>query len=363
MKSFFNRIVYSSANEDERSEVYSLQGKHTILCITGSGSRPLSLLSDTVEQIVSIDFNPTQNHLLALKIACYRALDYEDCIGFLGVCESSRAFRVETYQNKLRRCLPESSQSYWDSNLRLIERGVWTAGLWERFLKLITLPAKTKNCDFDALFESDNVTEQQSVWRNRCSTFWFSTYLSLISSRFLWEHIFREPGIKCIPKETSIKGFLMESLDRFTGKHLLRQSPYGHFFLRGKFDINCLPEHMQREHYARIRRNIGKIQIRTESLLDHLYDHPNRYDGFSLSDFSSYTDDKTYETIWKAVESSAANGAVACERQFIIKRDPLNHLSALCSRDETAEAHLLNTDTSIFYSFSFVQFPSTETRC
>ena len=70
MNSFLETINYSSSNEDSYSEwkALSIGPDDSILCITGSGSRPLDLLIKGPREIVSLDFNPCQNFLLKFKI-------------------------------------------------------------------------------------------------------------------------------------------------------------------------------------------------------------------------------------------------------------------------------------------------------
>jgi S-adenosylmethionine:diacylglycerol 3-amino-3-carboxypropyl transferase len=84
---FFEKINYSASNEDGDSESEALQIRNSdvVLCITGSGARTLDLLIDNPSKIYSIDFNPTQNYLLKLKMAAYQALEYEEFCEFIDV--------------------------------------------------------------------------------------------------------------------------------------------------------------------------------------------------------------------------------------------------------------------------------------
>ena len=104
-KKFSGRISYSSCNEDSRSELKALHlgaGKR-VFCITAGGGRVLNLLHDRPQEIVAVDVNPTQNHLLELKIAAMRALDYEPYLAFLGVRPARD--RLKVYQNLAARAL------------------------------------------------------------------------------------------------------------------------------------------------------------------------------------------------------------------------------------------------------------------
>ena len=71
MGSFFSRLSYSFGNEDWRTEQDALKIKSgdRVVCITGSGDRPLHLLLSEGQEVVSVDANIFQNQLLHLKAA------------------------------------------------------------------------------------------------------------------------------------------------------------------------------------------------------------------------------------------------------------------------------------------------------
>jgi S-adenosylmethionine-diacylglycerol 3-amino-3-carboxypropyl transferase len=129
-KTFFNEIIYSSSNEDSESEkkALCLTDNDVLLCITGSGARPLDLLIENPEKIVSVDFNETQNHLLELKMAAYKVFTYSEFCHFIGLKDSSN--RVLDYKI-LSGFLSSKAKTYWDDNLDLIEKGILYIGKWE----------------------------------------------------------------------------------------------------------------------------------------------------------------------------------------------------------------------------------------
>ena len=94
---FSERISYSTCNEDSKSELEALRlgpGKR-VFCITAGGGRVLNLLYDRPREIVAVDVNPTQNHLLELKAAAMRTLGYQPYLAFLGVRPAHPLLRTE----------------------------------------------------------------------------------------------------------------------------------------------------------------------------------------------------------------------------------------------------------------------------
>src|SRR5262245_40473083 len=98
MSNFFKRLSYSFGNEDwiTEKEALKIQPQNRVLCITASGDRPLHLLLNECQEIVSLDANSTQNYLLDLKMQAIQHLDFEEYLAFLGVTPCSS--RKETYK-------------------------------------------------------------------------------------------------------------------------------------------------------------------------------------------------------------------------------------------------------------------------
>ena len=80
-------ILYSTCDEDSYSELKALDINESddVLCVTGSACRTLSLMTKNPKSITSIDYAAGQNHLLELKLAAIRELDYDTLLFFLGV--------------------------------------------------------------------------------------------------------------------------------------------------------------------------------------------------------------------------------------------------------------------------------------
>ena len=86
MASFFHRISYSFGNEDWRTEekALAIEPGDRVVAVTASGDRPLHCLLGDPREVVAVDANANQNHVLRLKIAEMRQLDYERYVAFLG---------------------------------------------------------------------------------------------------------------------------------------------------------------------------------------------------------------------------------------------------------------------------------------
>ena len=131
---FFEEINFTTSNEDvfsERSALRIEEGDR-VLCVTASGSRPLELLAANPREIVAIDYNPLQNHLLELVMAAISKLDHSEFLGFLGVTPWDQRVGVLA---KLSRELSAEARAFWDSQQPRVEAGVVYSGRWERLIR------------------------------------------------------------------------------------------------------------------------------------------------------------------------------------------------------------------------------------
>jgi len=348
---FFNDIVYSSSNEDSESERKALRltSDDVVLCITGSGARPLDLLVDSPRKIISIDFNATQNHLLELKIGAYKAFDYREFLEFLGVRHSTR--RRQMFERLLPH-LSEGAQAYWSDHMHHIEGGVLYCGTWERILAGLLRLSSFRKGTIRRLLRSTTIEEQRHLWTTQWNTFTWTLFLRLICNRPLWVHIVREPGARLIPKTFDVAGYMGSRLNHLAHNFLLKQNHYANLLFNGRYLDTCvLPHHLREEHFETVKRQVDKIDIVTGDLTEYLSTKNNEISAFSLSDFSSYAPPDVYDETWRRVIGSAADGATFCERYFLVKKNP-DRLFPQIHRDQALEDRLYNEDETAIYSFA-----------
>ena len=347
---FFEKINYSASNEDGNSEREALQIRDSdvLLCITGSGARTLDLLIDCPSKIYSIDFNPTQNYLLQLKMATYQALEYQEFCEFLGIYPSYG--RMELFQ-KIIPFLGEKTLDFWRNNLSKIRSGVLYEGTWEKLLNGMRKMAIFRKRTIVRLFDANTLEEQRRIWENEWDNSAWRTFMKLLCNRFLWEKIIREPGAKLIPMDFSMHEYLLEKIDHLAKNFLLRENHFANLIFLGKYAEGCiLPPHLQKDHFETVKNNLGKITLVIDSLEVFLKSHSCDIDAFSLSDFSSYAPENMYHDIWEKVIQAASQNARFCERQFLVKREPQKIFDAI-KRNREKELNLEQIDNTAIYTF------------
>lgn len=351
-KGFFEKINYSACNEDSESERLALKltQQDTVLCITGSGARSLDLLIDQPQKIISVDFNPAQNNLLALKIAAYKTLDYKEFKSFIGL--ENNIDRSALF-GRLSRELSTELKAYWKDHFTLIEEGLLYCGTWEKLLNKMSRSTLVRKKMLQQLMESDTLESQATFWNMHWDNAGWRLFLKALTSRFIWTKIIREPGMSLIPADFNIYTYLHGRLNHLARHFLLRENHFANLLFYGQYQEHCiLPIHLQEAHYDTIRKMVDRIEIITAPLIDAVKEKAiiQQVTTYSLSDFSSYANPEMYAAIWFEIASRSQEGARFCERQFLVKRSP-ETLHQHIYRDHALEEKLNQADTTAIYTF------------
>lgn len=352
VNAFFEKINYSACNEDSESERLALKltQQDTVLCITGSGARSLDLLIDQPKKLISIDFNPAQNNLLALKIAAYKTLDYKEFKSFIGI--ENNIERLSLYE-KVSRKLSTEHKAYWKANYMLIKEGLLYSGRWENLLNKISKLTLVRKNMLQRLMDSESLESQAAFWNQHWDNAIWRFFLKVLSSRFLWTEIIREPGMSLVPADFNIYNYLHGRLNQLANNHLLRENHFANLLFYGRYQEHCiLPIHLQEAHYDTIRNTAGSIEIISAPLIDVLKEKAviQQVTTYSLSDFSSYASPEMYAAIWFEIASQSQAGARFCERQFLVKRSPETFHPNIY-RNRRLEEKLNHADSTGIYTF------------
>ncbi len=349
---FFQKVNYASFHEDSNSErrALKLQHQERVLCLTGSGARPLDLLLDQPAQVVAIDWNPAQSYLLELKVAVIRHLTYQQGLTFLGFQPSNQ--REQTYTT-LRKELSTAAHEYWDQNIASIRTGVFFDGRWEKFLRRVSWLARlTRRRRVAEILNAKDVSSQHRIWIEKWDNRLWRTFLTVATNRFLVQHVLREPGLEFIPQDLSISHYLIKQFEQASSSFLFRESPWIWALFKGRIDQHGpLPEHLKPENYELLRSRLHSLTIVTDSLLDYLHANQSPFDAFSLSDFSSYCDQSTYNNLWEALLNNSTEKARLCERRFLVRHDIPESIKSNIMIDDLLAQELDHSDRSVVYTF------------
>lgn len=344
-------VWYSASNEDTRSECAALvpSGK-SLLCITASGSRTFDLLIEDPARIVSIDQNPAQTAFAQLLAAAYRSFDYPAFCAFLGLSHSvDRSAQLEALLPQL----PPEAAAFWRRNGQSVETGLLYCGKWEGYLRQIQwLAGSRRRALADRLLHTHSLAEQHQLWERAWNNRSWRMFLRVLSQRWLWTHVFREPGMQFVPTNVDIGGYARERFDHAARNVQLAELPFAWLLMMGCYPLDVLPPYLTEHGHSLIRERLDRVTFVTASLQETL-DHSaaDAFDGASLSDYSSYCDVDVQRAVWAQLRRVIAPGGRVCERKFFNKSGA--HLPGELGfrRDTALEDRLFAQDQALFYSF------------
>ena len=352
---FGGRISYSSCNEDSHSELEALHlgPDKRVLCVTAGGGRVLNLLHDRPKEILAVDVNPTQNHLLELKIAAMRALAYEPFLGFLGVRQAGD--RLAVYQG-IRPSLPTAARDYFDTHPKLVQRGVLFQGNLERFLVYVARIAHVvRPFWLKRLFSCQDVAEQRRLIEGWNTRIWRFVVETLCRRSFL-ELFSRDPGFwRFVPPEVPLHSRIFDLIHRYLSNHVARDSHLLQlvFFARYIYEP-AMPIYLQPEPYERIRQALGttRMTIVTAPITAALATVGDRsFDAYSIADVSSYLSETDFASLMDQIMRTARPAARICSRGIFVHRPLPDEHAARISRDRELEQRLSLDDLAMVHEF------------
>ncbi|QDS75241.1 hypothetical protein FKW77_000464 [Venturia effusa] len=191
---FKDEYIYAFTWEDSRvdSRILKITPDDVILAITSAGDNILHYAENRPKRIHAVDLNPTQNHLLELKLAAFTALPHSEVWALFG--EGRHPNFREILINKLSVHMSSQSFQYWLSHGESVfgKQGLYYTGgsrhallLIRRLFKILKLESEVK-----CMCEAQTLNEQKEVWQRSIRKVLLSRLLSwtvISSEKWLWK--------------------------------------------------------------------------------------------------------------------------------------------------------------------------------
>lgn len=353
-QSFFTSLNYTSVNEDWRTEAAALglRAGSQVLCITGSGDRPLDLLAFAPARVVAIDRNPVQNHLLRLKVAAMRTLPFERYACFLGLDPATPAWRTGIWR-QLAPTLAGETRAFWDSQLRILERGVLYQGRFERYARrLARLARLLRPRAIAKLFAFDDLEAQREFVRTTWDYAAWRAVFRLVLNPLVSRLLLGDPAYYAYPG-VPVGRHLYQRMRRALMTGLARENFMVAMVLTGTLPPHDLPPYLTPVGYERIRARLELLEIVDADVTRFVQEERGSdCTHFSLSDVPSYLSERQFEGLLRSLVLQAAVGARLVIRQFLTRyRVPPLPPGATLVREPELEARLAAQDRSFGYEF------------
>ncbi|KAH8819166.1 hypothetical protein F5884DRAFT_657384 [Xylogone sp. PMI_703] len=302
---FKNEYIYAFTWEDSRVDqrLLKLGSSDVVLAITSAGDNILSYALSSPARIHAVDLNPSQNHLLELKVASYTALPYADFWKIFG--EGKHPEFRSILINRLSPHLSSRAYQYWLTNSHIFtskrSKGLYDTGGSKYALRVIRLlsTALGFKSEVKNLLEAKTLNEQRDIWDKKIRPFIMSRLLSYFvvsQESFLWAALgvpvnqlamleadhhatLESPKSKSKSKTdltsdkanrgAAIWNYMVQTLDPVIATSLISQdNPYYYVCLAGRFSPQCHPDYLSPKSHQKLSRpgSFDGLRIHTDEI-------------------------------------------------------------------------------------------------
>lgn len=354
MKNFFSRLSYSFGNEDWNTEYQALKirPKDRVVCITASGDRPLNLLLQDCEQVVSVDANRVQNYLLKLKGAALKELSHEEYVDFLFAKKGGIPSRT---LERVFRWLDPEARIYWARRQGVIQKGVVYQGVTEVWCRRIYhLTRLFRGKKMERLFSIHDLEEQKEFVQKEWDTWGWRKVFEWTLNPFFTKWMLKDPGMY-FNVDDSIRHaglYIYERMHQYLQTGLAKRSLMLSLILQGRVHEDAYPPYLIKNTSQIIKERLDRLHIQTKDVISYLESaEDEQFDCFSLSDVASYISSKDFERLLRVVLRTAKPGARFSIREFMSSQQIPKDLTQHFHRDKSLEKQLEKEDHCFVYKF------------
>jgi S-adenosylmethionine-diacylglycerol 3-amino-3-carboxypropyl transferase len=312
----------------------------------------IELLMTPCAEVISIDMNRIQNHLLSLKLAAIAALDYEKYLAFLGCTPSKHRVAM---LNDIKPFLSAETLAFWQTNQAALRKGIIYQGRMERLTKASSLmfrlvrPSKIRK-----LFSFDHLDEQRQFVKQEWDTPMLRKLFSVVVNPKLLRHVLNDPGLNSYVDYAEKPGlYIYQRMIDLLDNRLAKNSALLNLLFRGSLSPEAYFPYLTHQGYRAIRQSQARIAIVTGNTIDFLNQPTSagQIDCFSMSDIASYMPQEAFEKLLRGIQHAAKPNARFCLREFISNRKIPNELQPVYKRDNSLESKLEKEESNFVYRF------------
>jgi S-adenosylmethionine-diacylglycerol 3-amino-3-carboxypropyl transferase len=286
-KTWFNlvhgrNIVYNQCWEDPRLDRVALEltPQDRVVVITSAGCNALDYALAGAGHVHAVDMNPKQNHLLELKLAGLRNLDYDTFWNLFG--KGCLLDWNSVYVHQLRPHLQSDARRYWDRKGSLFKRGRrksfyfrCTSGTFAWFVNYyVDRVAKMRDA-VNALLAAENVEQQRSLFEqyDLAKKLW-KPMIKFAMRRDVTLSLLGVPRAQRKQIDEQYPGgilqFVVDRVESVFTKIPLKDNYAWRVYLTGEYSHDACPEYLKRDNFDRLKQGVA----------DQVTTHTNTVQGF-----------------------------------------------------------------------------------
>lgn len=277
---FSNQFIYAFTWEDPRAdqEILNLGRDDVVLAITSAGDNLLAYaaLENPPRRIHGVDMNPCQGHLVELKLAALKSLDYDKFWQMFGMGKSS-TFESDLLDKMSPHMSSPAFQWWFRRGPKIFRQGLYDhsgSTRWAlRLARAVFTQAGLKG-DVERLCSTcHSLPEQIQLWRTRIRP-------ALLESRwvrtimcwpvFLWKAL-GVPMNQAAQIESSLYEYIVDTLDPIVETSLISDDNYFYYLtLMGHYSTNNCPSYISQEGYSNLTRDgctaLDGLRLHTDAI-------------------------------------------------------------------------------------------------
>lgn len=319
-----DRLYFAQVREDPLLEIEALApaANRTIVVVSSGGCTALSLVACGAGRVVSVDSNPTQNHLVELKAQAVRQLEPGALLGFLGATSAPRAWRVNNY-GALRHALSPDARKYWDSRQRIIGKGLLDSGVSETFIRVVVRAMRMlvhPVSRIDRLLACDTLVEQRALYEKEWNTRRWKMLFRILLSRRVFNRTY-DPAFFQNVENGDFAAHFHRLLEHALCEIPVASNYFLHHMLRGTYRtavVGGVPPYLDRAAHATTRERLDNLELVDGGYAEYLATCDDEsVDAFALSNICEWLDEEQIDHLFSQIVRVARPNSRLCFRNFV----------------------------------------------
>ena len=319
-----DRLFFAQVREDPLLEIEALApvSGSRVVVVSSGGCTAFSLLAAGANEVVAVDLNSTQNHLVELKAVALRRLSTPELMSFLGVAPGTPRRRIRTY-GMLRQFLSEDAVRFWDDHEGTLGRGALCCGVSERFIAAVVAVVKFAIHGMgriERLLTLESLEEQRSFFHSAWNTRRWKLLFPLLLNRWTFNRTY-EPGFFQEVDNPSFAAHFRGLLEHALCEVPARTNYFLHQMLAGTYPQDVaggVPPYLDKARREFVRSRIDRLQLVDGGYAEYLAGcEDNSADAFALSNICEWLKPDGIDLLFEQVIRVARPGARLCFRNFV----------------------------------------------
>ena len=339
-----DRLFFAQVREDPRLELAAFDGwwDGPIAIVSSAGCTALSLLARGAAEVIGVDVNRTQHHLVEFKAAAIAGTGPEEASALLGGAPMRPDARLRGYR-MIRPLLGPAARRYWDDRPVVIARGVLQAGATERLMRLIASALRLVHPRrrVEALLDLTSLDQQREFYGREWDNQRWRLLFRVLCNRMVLRRTYDPRFFANVENPSYANHF------RRVAAHTLTELPVAdnyflHHLLTGRYPAGSRPPYLT-DHVPTER-----LTLVDGAFTDYLRGRPDRtLAGFALSNICEWLTAEQVDELFAEIVRTARPGARLVFRNFVGWTEVPPRWREVVREDRTRGEALMRLDRSL----------------